>query len=250
MDELRRAVRGAADAHRPDTVRMRERVERGMERRAAGGSPFPHSWPRVAAAAAAVASVVAVTGVAVAVALRDDAPARPPVATSAPPPATTASPPADGRTPDASPSTPKSGHSPSRAPVTGASDAPVTAAGSLNQNSNDYWAQHDVTLEVTRRLTALTVELRVARTAGVASNGAWNTLNKEDFTADVHEAGEFLVYRWTLKEGRTVPAGRHVFAGQFNHAPGGRTAAGDRYTVTGRAQDAPFTLSGGFTPAS
>lgn len=60
--------------------------------------------------------------------------------------------------------------------------------------------------------------------------------------AEFHEFDEagFLVYLWTLKPGRTVPAGTFTFAGQYNHAEGGRDAGRDDYTVrAGASAGAP-----------
>ncbi|MGQ4443611.1 hypothetical protein ACN6LI_001274, partial [Streptomyces violaceoruber] len=97
-------------------------------------------------------------------------------------------------------------------------------------------------------LTALTVELRVAQTGSVTSTGAWRSLPEDDFAFTVGERAGFLVYRWTLKEGRTVPAGEWVFAGQYNHERGGRDAGGDRYSATATAASGRLTVRGGFTP--
>jgi hypothetical protein len=60
------------------------------------------------------------------------------------------------------------------------------------------------------------------------------------------------VYRWTLKPGRTVPAGKHVFAGQYNHAEGARDAGGDTYRAearTGTPGAKSATVWGDFAPA-
>lgn len=105
-----------------------------------------------------------------------------------------------------------------------------------------------MTLRTTQPLSSLTVELRVALTGGVRTTGSWRSLPVEDFTASAQEEGGFLVYRWTLKPGRTVPAGTHMFAGQYNHAEGERDAGGDYFTAhaartTGRA----VSVGDGFT---
>ncbi|MFE5397638.1 hypothetical protein ACFQ9U_24150 [Streptomyces sp. NPDC056568] len=270
-EELRSRLREAAGAHRPDRARILARVERGM---AGGERPGPHrvtrtplpGWARVAGATAAVAGVLAVGGYAVASAVKDDAPAQRSVATS-PTPAPTPSPdaaasdapvppagptpsgPTGSRTPD-SPASPRppaaTATATARPPASAAEDGPLWSDGSVDPHSNDFWAQSNLTLRTEVPLTSLTVELRVAQTGGVASTGAWRTLPEEDFTFTVDERDGFLVHRWTLAPGRTVPAGEWMFAGQYHHERGGRDARGDRYTVTATAGSAGLSVDGGF----
>ncbi|CAM5534885.1 hypothetical protein SAVIM40S_00184 [Streptomyces avidinii] len=78
-------------------------------------------------------------------------------------------------------------------------------------------------------------ELRIALTDGVKDTGSWRTRPAEDFDLSARQEGGFLVYRWTLKPGRTVPSGEHVFAGQYDHAAGGRDAKDDRYRIDAAA---------------
>ena len=49
-----------------------------------------------------------------------------------------------------------------------------------------------------------------------------------------------------LKDGRTVPQGEWVFAGQYNHERGGRDAKDDGYTVTATAKSGSVAVRGGF----
>lgn len=221
-DELRDRLRHAAGAHRPDRERMLARIERGMDERPAAEPERrpPVGWVRIAGVTAAVAGLLAAGGFAVGAALRqDDGPQRRTVAVS-PEPAGTGRPSAPERSAPDSPSAP--------------ADGPLWSDGSVDPGSNAYWAQSDVTFKTKEQLSSLTVELRIARTSGVADTGNWRSLPAEDFTVSVAERGGFLVYRWVLKSGRTVPAGEHVFAGQYNHATGERDASDDRYAVTGR----------------
>lgn len=230
-DALRARLREAAGAHVPDRARMLARVERGM---AAGEHTPAHSalpgWVRVAGAAAAVAGVLAAGGYAVTSAVRADAPVRRSVAASP--------------TPAPSPEDPTT----SRPPASGAEDGPLWSDGSVDPHSNDYWAQSDITLRTRTPLTALTVELRVAQTGSVTSTGAWRSLPEDDFAFTVAERDGFLVYRWTLERGRTVPAGEWVFAGQYDHERGGRDARGDRYAATATAASERLSVRGDFAP--
>ncbi|MFD3531165.1 hypothetical protein [Streptomyces sp. NPDC058664] len=201
MDEtrIRRELREAALAHRPDHARILARVERGLAEPApAVRSPRPASrwhgrrWTAVVAVTAAVAGAVGLGGLAATT--LDDRPAGP--ATTVPAPGPTA-----------------------------------RATATIDPGSNRWWAQSDLAVTTDTPVTGLTVELRIARTPGVVSTGHWRTRPAEDFTVTVDQEPGALVYRWTLKPGRTVPPGPHVFAGQYNHAEGVRDASADTYAV-------------------
>ncbi len=128
----------------------------------------------------------------------------------------------------------------------GREDGPLWSDGSVGQHSNAFWAQSDLILRTSEQLTALTVQLKVAQTGGVTSTGAWRALPESDFTLTVGEQDGFLVYTWVLKEGRTVPKGEWVFAGQYNHARGGRDAKDDTYAMTATAGGEQLSVAGGF----
>ncbi|MGW2639622.1 hypothetical protein [Streptomyces sp. NPDC001348] len=267
-DELRARLHEAAEAHEPDRARILARIERGM---AAGGHPDHRAtrppafgWFRVVGATAAVAGVLAVGGYAVASAVKDDTPAQQTVAVSptpTPSPDATKRPPVHSSTPSAVPSrTPPPSHeaSPSTAPAPkpsattrapagrGTRNGPLWSDGSVDPHSNDFWAQSNITLKTAKQLTALTVRLKVAQTGGVSTTGAWSSLPEADFTHTVEEKDGFLVYTWVLKQGRTVPAGQWVFAGQYDHERGGRDAKDDTYTAAGAAGAAQYAVGGDF----
>ncbi|MCT9143312.1 hypothetical protein, partial [Streptomyces violarus] len=131
-------------------------------------------------------------------------------------------------------------------PPAATEDGPLWSDGSVDPHSNDFWAQSNITIKTREELTALTVRLRVAQTGGVSDAGAWRSLPENDFTLTVGEQDGFLVYTWTLKEGRKVRAGEWVFAGQFDHDRGGRDAGTDRYTVTAVTGPDRLSVGGGF----
>ncbi|MEU5511258.1 hypothetical protein [Streptomyces fungicidicus] len=264
-EELRARLHEAAGAHEPDRERILARVERGMagparpERRAA--RPPVWGWIRVAGATAAVAGVLAVGGYAVASAVQDDE--APPQRQVAVPPTSTPSPGATSRAPatpvNPAPDPPERSRNPvpppagtpgptggpSRPPA-GVEDGPLWSDGSVDPHSNDFWAQSNVTLKTKERLTALTVELRIAQTGGVTSTGAWRSLPEDEFALAVDERDGFLVYTWTLKEGRAVEAGEWVFAGQYDHDRGGRDAGDDTYAATAGTGSREARVGGGF----
>ncbi|MFG3322019.1 hypothetical protein ACGF3J_28570 [Streptomyces sp. NPDC048171] len=222
--QLRARLRRAAGAHEPDRARILARVERGMAagddttgpRRPARALP---GWARVAGATVAVAGVLVAGGSLASSTAGGDAPA--PRSVTAPPGSREPGPREPG---------------------------PLWSAGAVDPHSNEFWAQSNITLRTSAPLTALTVELRVAQTGSVASTGAWRSLPEADFTFTAGERDAFLVYRWTLKPGRTVPAGEWMFAGQYNHERGGRDARGDRYSATATAASGLHSVEGGFAP--
>lgn len=275
-DELRARLHEAAEAHEPDRARMLARVERGMSAAAQDGRrghratrPAVLGWARIVGATAAVAGMLAVGGYAVASAVKGDGPAAQetvavsptpaelPDATSRPPESSAPSPSSGGGGGKSeslpTPSGASGGGSASPAPAADAppaasvrTDGPLSAAASVDPHSNEFWAQSDITLKTTAQLTALTVQLKVAQTGSVTSTGAWRSLPEDDFTFTLAEQGGFVVYTWVLKEGRTVYPGEWVFAGQYDHARGGRDAKDDVFAVSGTAGGKGRAVGGGF----
>ena len=271
-DELSARLHEAAEAHEPDRARILARLERGMAAQSRpdhrATRPPVFGWVRVVSATAAVASVLAIGGYAVASAVKGNSPAEQTVSVS-PTPTPTPSPDATSRTP-VKPVAPKpssgsgTSHSSSKAsvspttsataspsapvlpPASGTQDGPLWSDGSIDPGSNDFWAQSDVTLKTTKQLTSLTVQLKVMLTGGVTSAGAWRSLPEQDFTQTVTEQDGFLVYTWVLKEGRTVAVGDWVFAGQYNHERGGRDAKDDSYSAAGTAGGQQLAVKGAF----
>ncbi|MFC9325909.1 hypothetical protein [Kitasatospora sp. NPDC057015] len=278
MDEdLRARLREAAAAHRPDRARMLARVERGTSPGARPGRPRPRSagpasWPRVLVATLATAGTLVAGGFAVASVVRGQAP-RPgtvtgptaPTRTPAPVPPTTSPPPSSPSSPtsvatpatpappsptasSAAPSTPTTpaGGPPPGSPHT--TDGPLWADGSVDPSSTGTRAQSNVTIKTRTPLTSLTVELRIPQTGGVQDAGTVQTLPAADFTVAVRREGDVLVYRWTLRAGRTVPVGQHLFAGRYDHAPGGRDAKDDTYRADAGTADTGASVWGDFAP--
>lgn len=270
-EELRARLRESAEAHEPDRARILARIERGMatpeERRSRKATRPPlWGWVRVVTATAGVASVLAVGGYAVASAVKGEAtppadrtvvvsptPVDSPAATSrAPSPPDRPSPSTEGKREEKPSSTPSKDPSPKdtavpKLPVSkDEEEGPLWSDGSVDPHSNDFWAQSNLTLRTSEQLTELTVQLTIAQTGGVSSAGAWRSLPEQDFDLTVESGDGFLVYTWVLKDGRTVPKGEFVFAGQYNHERGGRDAGDDRYTMTAKAGGEDLTVGGDF----
>ncbi|MEV6755128.1 hypothetical protein [Streptomyces sp. NPDC051214] len=260
-----------------DAVDQLGAASRGRPRR-------PAPWLRIAGATAAVAGVFALGGYAVASLVQGEDPPPSTVGTPAAPDSP-AGPSPSASTPDdenAGPSAPAEPAQPSGKATKGTpgkdaapdtkrppkkSDPPPSTRrlapdaksvedgylwsdGSVDPQSNDFWAQSTLTFKTGEPLTALSVELRVAQTGGVADTGNWRSLPADDFTVSVREEGDELVYRWTLKAGRTVPEGEHVFAGQYNHAEGGRDAGEDTYAAEATASGRKAAVRGDFARTS
>jgi hypothetical protein len=265
-EEISRQLREAAEAHQPDRGRVLARVERGVagatpRRRAPG---IARSWPKVALAGVAAAGILATAGLVVTGIIRT-APAHPDSATSAvvTSPGATAGSTAPARTTDGSAPPPAQGKpertttgrstagDPDPVPPTDdrSSDGPLSSEGSIDPDSHAYWTESRLTLTTTQPLTALTVELRITQTGGVLTTGQWQTGPGDDFTVTVQEVDGAVVHRWTLKPDRTVPAGHHAFAAQYNHPGGSRDARTDGYRAEAAAADGVHAVRGGFTPA-
>ncbi|MGW1467408.1 hypothetical protein ACWCPT_24055 [Streptomyces sp. NPDC002308] len=232
-EELRERLRGAALEHRPDRERMWARVERGMQDPPPGRVARPPRAPmprlRIAAATAAVCGVLVAVPLAVAWTVRDGGSGQPVAAA----PSRTGTAPAP------------SGERGAQLP---AANGPVSSRGMVDPGSNAYWAQSDVLVTASRPLTSLTVELRVAQTGGVTKTDAWTSGHKEDYTVSTGVEGGFLVFRWTLRPGRTAPATTLTFAGQYNHAEGERDASGDDFTVHSTFDTGVSASGGVFAP--
>ncbi|MFF0088429.1 hypothetical protein ACFYSF_00555 [Streptomyces canus] len=262
--ELRARLQDAAEAHEPDREQILARIERGMSEQTRpdhrATRPPVYGWVRVVSATAAVACVLGLGGYAVASAVKDETPAQTSVAatgTPTPSPDATSRPPAPPADPTPS-TTPtrearKPSGTPSRTPsastevqASGVEDGPLWSDGSVDPHSNEFWAQSNLTFKTSEQLTAFTVELRIEETGGVTNAGAWRSLPEDDFTLTVAKEDGFLVYTWVLKDGRTVPKGEWVFAGQYNHERGGRDARGDGYTATATAKSGNLAVKGDF----
>ena len=240
-------------------------------------------WLRVTAVAAAVAGAIGLGGLAVGAVTGNGSPAPGSVTasdgtrTSQPPPAASGSsatgaadsarPPryrgtgtarrrpgaGPGRAPSPSAgatsgtaSTPTGGGAVTATPPSGTPTARggVASSGSLDPNSNPYWTESDVKITNSQPLTSLSVTLRIARTSGVSNNSSFTSATGVSTTVTVET--DYLVYRWTLNAGQSLPPGTYTFAGQFNHADGARDTSGDSYTVTASGAGGPATYDGRF----
>ncbi len=258
-DEISRRLRDAAEAHEPNRARILARVERGAaDPNVRHRTPsIARSWPRAAIVGLIAAATLATGGLAAAVAAIGGAPSPPATAPTptvpsrtVPSPTVTSTPTPSTRTTTTGPVPTTTSRSVRPTPPAGSrvNDGPLWSEGSLDVHSTIYWAQNNLTLKTTEPLTSLTAELRVAQTGDVRNTGNWQTLPSDDFTVTVQESGGALLYRWALKPGRTVPAGQHEFAVQYNHATGVRKVKRDSYHVRAQSSGRSVAVWGGFAP--
>jgi hypothetical protein len=152
--------------------------------------------------------------------------------------------------PRPTPSPPRAAHTtstghPSAAPTAG----PLTAIGTIDRDSNQYWAQEDLSVTTTRPIRELHVSVTVSGDSSVQSTGSWSTIISADITTAVNRVPGGLVYDIVLKPGRTLQAGTYAFGIQFNHPVNGHDFATDTYHVSAVTADnspSAVTASGTF----
>ncbi|KUL27318.1 hypothetical protein [Actinoplanes awajinensis] len=270
QNDLGAVLRQEAERHLPDGDAMFDRINRQRF----AGTPAPPARPlwsftglRPMAAAFSVAAtlVAGFTGIKL---LTSDDPERTPTATtgtasaaptSRPPlPVTTRpSPSAAGTSkhtttgggggPTGRPHASRSSSAapPAFQPVSGF----VSSSGVINEYSTDTWGQSDVTITNTQQITALDLAISVARTAGVANTGNWSTVPGSMITITLTEEKDALIYRFTLKPGGVLAAGKYVFAAQYQQA-GKRDPGADLYGAVASAGEQRAEVTGAFVAAS
>lgn len=260
MDDTRKLLRQAAEAHEPDREAMLVRIQKGMAHDSDARRARLYrrrrqaSWAKISLAAVAAVGVLGLGGLAVAAGVRQQAPERPaPVvvtptgraATPQPRVSPTKPPVSSGSATPHHTASPSAG-GPTSAGGTVSADGMISARADVNAHSTVYWSQNDLIVDVAKPLSALTIELRIAQTGGVQSTGDWQTAPPDDFTITVTPSNGYLVYRWVLKPGRTVPAAQQLFAAQFNHQTGQRDAGKDTFLVQATASGRTSEVRGGF----
>jgi hypothetical protein len=234
---VRSALQEAAQGYRPRRSVMASRVATGR----AGTRPETPRRSRTAfrmlpaGAALAVAVILLFSVVAVRSAGDNRRDTGPPAA--APAQTTTA--------PASRPASARPGSVPATKPARSASGGFLTSGGAVDANSVATWSQDNVTITSSKKIVSLVVTIRVGRTAGTADAGRYTTVPNADMTMTVERDASALVYTYALKNGVTLVPGTFVFAAQFQHRPG-RRSAGDSYTVVARTTADRADLAGTF----
>ncbi|MFI0942503.1 hypothetical protein [Streptomyces sp. NPDC021020] len=157
----------------------------------------------------------------------------------------TTAPPLQAAPPSVPGSPPQSSGAPSQGTGLPQGSGPLQSNGVLGSNSDAYWTESEVQLTSQKPITSLAVELRIARVNGETYSASWTDATQ--VSVKVTTEADYIVYRWTLAAGQTLPADTYNFAGQFTHDPGQGGTDGDRYTATvGYASGGSVTVGGGF----
>lgn len=243
-DDVNDRLRVTAEEYEPDRDRMWSRVSEGMREPHVRAEPVRTGWriPQLGLATGAALALIGVIvffgqflGIGPVVGPTSEPPAAGPGTRSAEAtdPATSgdASSDEEEATSDgeSEATEPSEGESESTPELEGAPDW-LWTDGSVNPNTQEFWSQSDLVLKNQEPLAELAIELRIAEGEGVESTGSWTTADSFFNVAEVTEEDGFLVYRWTLQEGKVLPAGEYTLAGQFNHNTGTRSADDDRYS--------------------
>ena len=264
-DFVRAELRQELAAHTPDRTAMLNRI--AANRAGPGRRPRGRTW-QLAGAGLAVTAVLGAGGMA-RWALTGDSdaaaprPAAPPPAVSGPaaPPSAATSPPSlspASSSPAPAPSSPppRAGSTPSpTAPVRGhpgdtkVEKGPLRSAGSVPAAGRS-----EVTLTSTAELTRLDLTIRLAPATDLTPRDARDDAPAGAVATSVRRAGDTLLYRFTLRAGRTLPAGTYVFAARYAGVPAGRDADDDTYeayaTATVDGENKRPHVYGNFSPAT
>jgi predicted carbohydrate-binding protein with CBM5 and CBM33 domain len=122
-------------------------------------------------------------------------------------------------------------------PSGGGTPGGATATGAVAASS-PWFNELQVRLGNTQTITAMTVTVTVARTAGTAFSGQYNTVGGQ-ITQASSSTSSTITYTWTLNSGQQLGAATsRTFAAQFGGNGTAHPVTGDRWTVT-------YTPSGG-----
>jgi len=124
---------------------------------------------------------------------------------------------------------------------------PLTAAGTVDPYSSQYWAQENLTVTTTLPIRELDLTVAVSGGQTVRSTGTWTTLFPTQVETTVRSEPDGLVYEITLKPGQTLQPTAYKFGFQFNRPSAGHEFSLDTYRVTAVTTDgASESASGAF----
>jgi hypothetical protein len=252
-----------SDGYEPDTQRIRTLVRERLNEGARGRRPATVMRLRLAGVPAgiAAAAVTATVAVAVTATVAVNSPATAPNAAGgrgglpAAGMAGSPSPAPTGRAGSSAPGSPTvtkvpgtvRGSSPAAPPASGSASATgpalLTASGALGPASNASWSEERVNLTLTEPVATFQLTIRVAPSPGLTSNNVWSNHDITAFAVNITSNPNGLVYTFTLKQGRTLPAGAFVIAAQFAHN-GARDASGDTFEASAAADASAGSAQG------
>jgi endo-1,4-beta-xylanase len=129
--------------------------------------------------------------------------------------------------------------------VTAGGGGAATATPFVTANS-PWFGEQQVRLANTATLTALSVQIVIQRTTGVAFSGMYNTVGGQIQQSNASTAAA-VTYTFTLAPGQTLtPSSSRTFAAQRSGNGAAHPTAGDTWTVTYTSGGTTSTLSGTF----
>jgi len=131
-------------------------------------------------------------------------------------------------------------------PSGGGTPGGATATGAV-ASASPWFNELQVRLGNTQTITAMTVTVTVARTAGTAFTGQYNTVGGQ-ITQASSSTSSTITYTWTLGSGQQLGASAsRTFAAQFGGNGTVHPVTGDRWTVSYTTSGGtPQTLEGAF----
>jgi len=114
---------------------------------------------------------------------------------------------------------------------------PLTATGTVDPHSTQYWAQESLTVTTTRAVRALHVVVSVSGGSTVQSTGWWSTILSQDINTTVSRVPGGLLYDITLHPGQILQPATYGFGLQFNRPAGGHNFTLDTFFVTATTVD-------------
>lgn len=128
-----------------------------------------------------------------------------------------------------------------------ASPGAVSAVGRVASGTSQWWGQLDVLVTNTAPMTALTIEITIAKTPGVRYSGQYNSFWGGVMSMSWSETASAVVYRFVLNPGQSVPAGTNwLAAAQFGGSGTVHPTSGDTYVVTATSGGVTSTRTGRF----
>ena len=257
-DDLHDVLRTAAAEHQPDRAAMFDRIAQQRFAQACPVGPLARLRPVAVALAVLTVAVLGGLGAWTSVQLVDRGGDDRETVASAPAQHPTLSIRSGAPIPSTSPRTSSAAQPTHRAPATAVAipsgSAPeegfLWSDGSVAPESTDAQGRSNITLKNRQTVTAVEVTIRIARTDGLADAGAWSTMPAANYTVTVHRESGALEYHFELNPGVTLIPGTYVFTAQYDHAAGGRDAAGDAYLATASAGGSHVRVYGNFAPVN
>jgi aryl-phospho-beta-D-glucosidase BglC (GH1 family)/fibronectin type 3 domain-containing protein len=123
----------------------------------------------------------------------------------------------------------------------------VSISNRVAPGTSPWWGQLDVLVSNTAPITSLTIEINVAKTAGLTYSGQYSNFWGGMLSMSRIEAADRIVYKYVLNPGQTVPAGSNwLAAAQFGGNGTPHPTSSDTYIVAVTSGGVARTVSGRF----